>query len=280
MTAVPALGELALLAFLGQRPCVLRPARVALPRMDHLAHRQEAIEALVEAGDAVAQDEDRVLLVGPEALVLEVRHLHAAECGQRREEAYLDVASLGRHRAVHADADVKLDALELHRLDAEQCLQVVLFLVGVVNEVLREPGLAVLLPHPCCQCSDLVLECPTLAGQKLVHVALDDGRDDVGAELGRELRLVLDFADLDDRVDLLLDPRLEDIHHLHRASLLVRGPHQRMSPRYMNSLTLPTNRYTRASRNTPGMSRTTGPSRAACALSQRTCITARGLEAG
>ena len=51
--------------------------------------------------------------------------------------------------------------------------------------------------------------------EKVVEVAFDRGRDDVAADLGGQLVLVLPLGDLDHRLDPLLDPGLEDVADTH-----------------------------------------------------------------
>ena len=133
------------LPFDGQVVCVLGLVRVALPRAHHLSHGEEATQLLVEAGDAIAQNEDRVLLVRSKALVLQVRYLFAAERGKRRKHTHLDATASEREGPVHANAHVELGILKRDRLEPQERAEMIGLLIRVVDEVLSESGFAVLL---------------------------------------------------------------------------------------------------------------------------------------
>ena len=80
------LGQVVVLAVLGQLAGIFRFVRVTLPVADDLLHRQVAGQVLVECVHPAAEKEQGALLVGPKALVFQIVERYAAE-GQWRVTA-------------------------------------------------------------------------------------------------------------------------------------------------------------------------------------------------
>ena len=63
-----------------------------------------------------------------------------------------------------------------------------------------------------------LLECVGVELEEVVEVSLDHRRNDVAADLPRQLGLVAGLADLDDGLDLVFDSGLEQLADMHRGS--------------------------------------------------------------